>query len=104
MIDIKEKIRELCKNHVEDSVVESFLNKYHASHLYDDFIKDVFVEGDICSIDDNYSLSIWKFEDDIEYTLLDYTDCTDDDGDPKELNSFTLKNPNPNPTDVFFSM
>jgi len=100
MIDIKEKIKELCIGHLDETLVESFLNKYSAHNLYDDFIKDMFTEGDNINIDDNYSLSVWKFEDNIEYTLLDYTSCTEDDGEPKELNSFTLKNSNPNTTNI----
>ncbi|MBA3027032.1 MAG: hypothetical protein FP820_11620 [Sulfurimonas sp.] len=102
MIDIKGKIKELCKNHVEESVVESFLNKQSSSSLYDDLIKDKFTDGDSFDLNDNYAVSVWKFEDNIEYTLLDYTDTTDENGQPKELNSFVLKNSNPNPTNVSF--
>jgi len=101
MIDIKEKIRELCKEHVEDSI-EDFLNKYSTSYLYDNFIKDMFVESDDFKVDDNHYISLCKHEDTIEYALLDYAECDEDNGDPKELNRFTLKNTNPNPTGVFF--
>lgn len=102
MIDIKAKIRELCKNYLENSVVESFLDKHNASYLYDDFVKDIFSDGDNIDIDDNFSLSIWKFEDNIEYSLLDYSKCTDEDGEPIELNSFVLKNLNQIKNDMFF--
>lgn len=92
MVDIKEKIKELCKNHIEDSLVESFLNKYSSNTLYDSLIKDMFVDADNYDIDDNYSLSIWKYDnEEIEYTLLDYTNTTDESGQPEELNKFTLK-------------
>ncbi|MFT5874170.1 MAG: hypothetical protein ACI8WT_003130 [Clostridium sp.] len=102
MVDIKEKIRELCKGHVEDSIVEAFLDKNGSYILYEELVKDMFLDGDNHSIDDIYSVSIFKFDDTLEYTLLDYSECTEDDGEPKELNSFTLKNPNPNTTDIFF--
>lgn len=102
MIDIKEKIRELCKNYVDASLVEAFLNKYSSTYLYDDIIKDMFTEGDNYSFNDTYSLSIWKFDEELIYTLLDYTNTTDDDGQPEELNKFVLKNSNLNPTDIFF--
>lgn len=102
MLDIKEKIREMCKNHVEDSIVESFLSKYSSDELYGDLVKDMFLDGDNYCINDNYSVSIFKFDDTIKYTLIHYTNCTEDDEESEELNSFVLKNSNPNQTNIYF--